>query len=699
MPSETPQRRDGIGIKYHTDGKLLNFPGQDIPVNGHRLNTVFKSTYLNITPSQNATIDEVNVLIARDSSAFGRLYANVWNRRGITAKSSLKDFLSSFHHSSSSFHLSTSFPSFPSLFFHSFQLPSSSRFPHSLSPFPQSSFSSFTILILSSRFNLTIFLPFRSVSFLSFHTTFFSLVSTPSFSFPQYSFSRFLIHPFLFSSVLFLPFPTLVSSSFPLSFSFLSHLSPRFSLPPSFSPSSLFSSSFAPIPSLALFLVLPSLPFPPSLFRLPRFRHSLLLSSVTSFLLVSPDLFPFFLSTSFSLVFPIPPSLFPQSILPSFPYLCFLLVSPPPHFLLSLSTLSSFPSSSSCFLKSSFSFPYALFLLVSYSFSSFPSQSSLSLLLFPPLPPHSLLLFPQSSFLLFPSLFSYSFAPVSFLPFYLFSSLSLFSPSFPHHSSFHPSDQSLFLLVSSQSFPPFPQFTSFSSDRSISSFLICLSSQSFPPSFSPIMSSSSLVSLLPPSPFPSVSFLLVSPHPPSLFPSPLLLSSSCFPLVFPYPSCLLSLSHSFLLVSHNFFLLRFQLTRLLILFPSVLLSSRFLLPSSLFSSVLLSPRFTNSFFLSLVSYPFFFSFLISSSFPHPLPPFPYSSSSHRFLTPSSLLSLSHSFPPLVSPILFLDFITPSSLSSFSLLLLPPFPSVILSFIVSLSSFLPFPSVLFLLVFP
>ncbi|XP_053472146.1 uncharacterized protein LOC128602404 isoform X1 [Ictalurus furcatus] len=47
--------------------------------------------HLGSTLSQNATIDdEVNVRIARASSAFGRLYAMVWNRRGITIQTELK---------------------------------------------------------------------------------------------------------------------------------------------------------------------------------------------------------------------------------------------------------------------------------------------------------------------------------------------------------------------------------------------------------------------------------------------------------------------------------------------------------------------------------------------------------------------------------------------------------------------------------
>ena len=62
-----------------------------ITVNGQRLNTVQRFSYLGSTLSQNVTIDdEVSVRIARASSTFGRLYPNVWNRRGITIQTKLK---------------------------------------------------------------------------------------------------------------------------------------------------------------------------------------------------------------------------------------------------------------------------------------------------------------------------------------------------------------------------------------------------------------------------------------------------------------------------------------------------------------------------------------------------------------------------------------------------------------------------------
>ncbi|KAI0222195.1 hypothetical protein LSAT2_026566 [Lamellibrachia satsuma] len=60
-------------------------------VNGQRLSAVNRFTCLGSTLSQNVTIDdEVNVRIARTSATFGRLHANVWNRRGISLHTRLK---------------------------------------------------------------------------------------------------------------------------------------------------------------------------------------------------------------------------------------------------------------------------------------------------------------------------------------------------------------------------------------------------------------------------------------------------------------------------------------------------------------------------------------------------------------------------------------------------------------------------------
>ena len=72
-----------------TPGKPYVEP--NITVNGQRLSAVNRFTYLGSTLSQNVTIDdEVNVRIARASATFGRLHANVWNRRGISLQTKLK---------------------------------------------------------------------------------------------------------------------------------------------------------------------------------------------------------------------------------------------------------------------------------------------------------------------------------------------------------------------------------------------------------------------------------------------------------------------------------------------------------------------------------------------------------------------------------------------------------------------------------
>ena len=61
----------------------------NITVNGQSAENRF--TYLGSTLSQNVTIDdEVNIRIARASATFGRLHANVWNRRGISLQTKLK---------------------------------------------------------------------------------------------------------------------------------------------------------------------------------------------------------------------------------------------------------------------------------------------------------------------------------------------------------------------------------------------------------------------------------------------------------------------------------------------------------------------------------------------------------------------------------------------------------------------------------
>ena len=63
----------------------------NITINGQRLNSVSKFTYLGSTLSRNVVIDdEVNARLAKASAAFGRLHKNVWNRRGITTETKIK---------------------------------------------------------------------------------------------------------------------------------------------------------------------------------------------------------------------------------------------------------------------------------------------------------------------------------------------------------------------------------------------------------------------------------------------------------------------------------------------------------------------------------------------------------------------------------------------------------------------------------
>ncbi len=60
-------------------------------VNGEKINVADKFVYLGSTLSRHVSIDEeVNYRIYRASSAFGRLYDRVWERRGISMKIKLK---------------------------------------------------------------------------------------------------------------------------------------------------------------------------------------------------------------------------------------------------------------------------------------------------------------------------------------------------------------------------------------------------------------------------------------------------------------------------------------------------------------------------------------------------------------------------------------------------------------------------------
>ncbi len=62
-----------------------------IIVNGEKLKVADKFVYLGSTLSRHVSIDEeVNYRISRASSAFGRLYDKVWERRGISVKTKLK---------------------------------------------------------------------------------------------------------------------------------------------------------------------------------------------------------------------------------------------------------------------------------------------------------------------------------------------------------------------------------------------------------------------------------------------------------------------------------------------------------------------------------------------------------------------------------------------------------------------------------
>src|SRR3990167_6708199 len=220
------------------------------------------------------------------------------------------------------------------------------------------------------------------------------------------------------------------------------------------------------LPSLSP-LPFPSLP-PPFLSLLPS-SLSLLPFPSSSSLLPSLSLLPSSLSLSLSSLFLFPPSLpfFPLP-LPSFP-----------PFL---------PSSSS--LSSLFLFPPFLF-----SLPSSPSLSLSSLFLFPPSLPFSSPLLPFSS-----------------LPFSSSLSLLLFPPSLPFSSSL-----SLSSLLPSLSPLPFPSLPCFPAFRSPSPF---------PPSLFSLFSLSSPYPLLPPSSFPSSTFLL-------FFLLPSLLSFLVrFPLIF-----------------------------------------------------------------------------------------------------------------------------------------------------------------------
>ena len=63
----------------------------NIKVNGERLKSVDKFTYLGSTLSRNVNIDdEIQCRLAKASSAFGQLSQQVWNRRGIRLETKIK---------------------------------------------------------------------------------------------------------------------------------------------------------------------------------------------------------------------------------------------------------------------------------------------------------------------------------------------------------------------------------------------------------------------------------------------------------------------------------------------------------------------------------------------------------------------------------------------------------------------------------
>lgn len=70
-------------------GKMYIEP--NITINGQRLKAVDKFTYLGSTLSRNVVVDdEIDARLSKANAAFGRLYPNVWNRRGITVQTKIK---------------------------------------------------------------------------------------------------------------------------------------------------------------------------------------------------------------------------------------------------------------------------------------------------------------------------------------------------------------------------------------------------------------------------------------------------------------------------------------------------------------------------------------------------------------------------------------------------------------------------------
>ena len=68
-----------------------NYSNPTITVNGQKLQTVDKFTYLGSALSRNVIIDEdAEVRIATASTTFGTLHTNVWERQGLNLQTSIK---------------------------------------------------------------------------------------------------------------------------------------------------------------------------------------------------------------------------------------------------------------------------------------------------------------------------------------------------------------------------------------------------------------------------------------------------------------------------------------------------------------------------------------------------------------------------------------------------------------------------------
>ena len=64
---------------------------------GQALNVMNKFNHLASTLSQNATINEISIRVAKASTIISRLHVNVWNRRGISLQTKLKVYKAIVH--------------------------------------------------------------------------------------------------------------------------------------------------------------------------------------------------------------------------------------------------------------------------------------------------------------------------------------------------------------------------------------------------------------------------------------------------------------------------------------------------------------------------------------------------------------------------------------------------------------------------